>query len=148
MSDDELVKFMKDKAMRPEYIKLEYEYVLPMNISEVWSAFFDDNAQYSFDLALKDLGDKFGSIGQWKEGARGETHEGANVIMHRKVTSISKLPSNPMSTTINNERNSYLLKRDDTSLQIEDVNTGSGFKYADSSRQTIYWEVYQPTPES
>ena len=26
--------------------------------------------------------------------------------------------------------------------------TGSGFKYADSSRQTILWEVYQPTPES
>ena len=52
MSDDELVKFMKGKKMRPEYEKLEYEYVLPMNISEVWSAFFDDNAQYSFDLAL------------------------------------------------------------------------------------------------
>ena len=52
MSDDELVKFMNGKKMRPEYEKLEYEYVLPMNISEVWSAFFDDNAQYSFDLAL------------------------------------------------------------------------------------------------
>ena len=68
--------------------------------------------------------------------------------MHRKVTSVSKLPANPMSTTINNERNSYLLKRSDTALQIEDVNTGSGFKYADSCRQTIFWEVYQPTADS
>ena len=54
--------------------------------------------------------------------------------MHRKVTSLSKLPSNPMSTTINSERNSYVLKKDDVALQIEDVYTGTGFKYADSSR--------------
>lgn len=62
---------MKKKKMRPEYVKLEYEYVLPMNISEVWSAFFDDNAQYNFDNALKDLGDKFGTTTQWKAGKKG-----------------------------------------------------------------------------
>ena len=38
-----------------------------MNITEVWTAFFDDDAKYHFDNALKDLGEKFESIGKWKD---------------------------------------------------------------------------------
>ena len=133
MTDDDLVKFMKKKKLKPDYEKLEKEYVLPMNITEIWDTFFDDTAPYSFDYALEDLGEKFEKIGKWKEST-GKHHEGADVLLHRKVTSVSKLPSNPMSTTIDSERNSYVLKKDDVALQIEDVYTGSGFKYADSSR--------------
>ena len=132
MSDEDLIKFMKQKKLKKDYSKLEKEYVLPMNITEVWDTFFDDEAPYSFDNALVDLGDKFTSIGKWKESNK--KHEGADVILTRKVTSVSKLPSNPMSTTINSERHSYVLKKSDVALQIEDVYTGSGFKYADSSR--------------
>ena len=67
MSDDELVKFMKQKKLKPDYEKLEREYVLPMNITEVWDTFFNDEAPYSFDNALADLGDKFKEIGSfWK----------------------------------------------------------------------------------
>ena len=115
MTDDELVEFMKTKKIRPDYEKLEREYVLPLNITEMWTTFFDDSAPYNFDNALADLGDKFISIGKWKESSGGH-HEGAEVLMTRKVTSVSKLPSNPMSTTINSERNSFLLKKDDMAL--------------------------------
>lgn len=67
MTDDDLVKFMKKKKLKPDYEKLEKEYVLPMNITEIWDTFFDDAAPYSFDYALEDLGDKFEKIGKWKE---------------------------------------------------------------------------------
>lgn len=119
-----------------------------MNITEVWTAFFADDAKYSLDNALLDLGEKFETIGKWSEGKPGEMHEGTQIILHRKVTSVSKLPSNPMSSTVNDERNSYVLMQSDLGLQIEDVHTGSGFKYADTTRSTLLWEVYQPTADS
>ena len=107
---------MKQKKMKPDYNKLEKEMVLAMNITEVWTAFFADDAKYSLNNALIDLGDKFTSIGKWKDAKSGDKHEGADVIQHRRVTSVSKLPSNPLSTTINDERNSYLMVKSDTAL--------------------------------
>jgi len=109
---------MKNVKVKKDFIKLEKEYVLPMNIQEVWDLFFNDDAKSPFVKAEEDLGDKFTSIGKWKEYTK--KHDGENSLKHRKVTSIAKLPSNAMSTTINNERNSYLLKLSDTELVIED----------------------------
>lgn len=67
LSDKELVAYMKKVHVKKDFTKLEKEYVLPMNITEVWSTFFDNGAKYSFDNALVDLGDKFKSSGKWKK---------------------------------------------------------------------------------
>ena len=146
MTDKELVAYMKKIKHKKDFLKLEKEYVMSMNIKEVWSAFFDDGAKYSFDNALTDLGDEILSEGEWKEYTK--KFDGEKALKHRKTTSVAKLPSNAMSTHIDNTRNSYLLKMTDTKLIIEEVNTGEGFKYADSSKATIRWEVYMPTAES
>lgn len=67
MTDEEIKKWMKKIGLKEGFEKLETEYVLPMNITEVWTAFFDDDAKYNFDNALKDLGEEFESIGKWKD---------------------------------------------------------------------------------
>ena len=119
-----------------------------MNIDEVWSNFFADNAPYSFDIALLDLGEKFESQPNWDDVEESSEIDGESYFKHRVVKSKSKLPQNPVSSYIDNVRNSYLLTMTDTALVIQDVNTGSGFKFADSSMTKLRWEVYQPNANS
>lgn len=146
MSDKELKKWMEKIGLNEGFEKLETEYVLPMNIEEVWAIFFADDAKYNFDNAMVDLGDILESIGKWKNYEK--LHDEERVLKHRVITSIDKLPSNPLSTTVENTRNSYLLQKSDTELVVEDMNTGAGFKYADTALTRIRWEIYQPTASS
>ena len=146
MTDEEIKKWMKKIGLKEGFEKLETEYVLPMNIEEVWAIFFADDAKYNFDNAMVDLGDILESIGKWKN--YDELHDEERVLKHRVITSIDKLPSNPLSTTVENTRNSYLLQKSDTELVVEDMNMGAGFKYANTALTRIRWEIYQPTASS
>lgn len=104
-----------------------------MNISEVWNNYFALDSPYSFDKALLDLGEVFSEQGAWEEPSDDyKEFESQSVLKHRQVVSVAKLPKNPVSSTIDNKRNSYLLQFSDTALAIQDTNDGSGFMYADA----------------
>ena len=146
-SDEELLDYIRSIPIRDGYTILESEIVLPMTTTQVYSNFFMTDSKFSVDQALKDLGDSFTDEPEWERATSGFNVDGYKVLKTRTTKFTSQLPSNVLSDTIDNTRNSYLLEASKKSLIIKDVITGSGFHWADSFKTSFLWEVYQ-TAES
>ena len=110
--------------------------------------FFANDAPYSFDYALMDLGVEFYERTKWERpNEDSQAIENGPIIAHRRVSTRSKLPAFVQATLAEytyNKRTSYLIERTDSSMRIKEIMKPSGFPYAEQVRINYYIEVYQP----
>ena len=84
---------MEGMPLADNFEMLSDIYVLPMNVTEVWAQIYNDEAPYSLDKAMLELGEVFHSQGTWGEPTdEFNKIEDFDVLLHRVVTSTSVLP--------------------------------------------------------
>ena len=49
LSDEELLKFIRDIPLKKGYKNVADELIMPMTVTEVWENFFSDGAQFDMD---------------------------------------------------------------------------------------------------
>ena len=84
---------MESMPLADNFEMLSDIYVLPMNVTEVWAQIYSDEAPYSLEKSMLELGEVFHSQGTWGEPTDEFIKiEGFDTLLHRVIISTSVLP--------------------------------------------------------
>ena len=81
---------LREVPLLDGYTLSKTELIFPMNITEVWDNFFENDAPFAIDIALGDLGEIYSSQGEWKtpsKESKKKTPADETYLKHRVVVS-------------------------------------------------------------
>ena len=84
---------MESMPLADNFEMLSDIYVLPMNVTEAWAQIYSDEAPYSLEKSMLELGEVFHSQGTWGEPTDEFIKiEDFDTLLHRVMISTSVLP--------------------------------------------------------